>query len=151
MLAMKPAFAQETVYNPNNCPCGIKITIPIDKLNFHKPRTDCTRGFGFCFKISKIILTCNPCNEIQSTLVPRMNGDIVEGFFKYDCGQMKLHLPRELAEDEMYKGENTSEFEIEEKSICLSGEKSDNPVWVKGGIYPVEIIGEELIIPVDLD
>jgi len=42
-------------------------------------------------------------------------------------------------------------FEVEERSVCLSGEAAEKPVWVSGGIYPVDVQGEELVIAVDLD
>ena len=80
-----------------------------------------------------------------------MSGQDVEAYFKYDCGQMTLHLPKALAEDEDFKGEDMHSFEVEEHSICLSPEGAERSVWVRGGIYSVNVQGDELVIAVDLD
>jgi hypothetical protein len=149
MIVMKDSIAQI----PQNfyCPCGYQLSFMFNKLNFHKPRTDCQNGFGFCARLGEINVKCVPCNGSSGLEAPRMNGNDVEAYFKYDCGQMTLHLPKVLAEDEIFKGEDVHVFEVEERSVCLSGEAAEKPVWVRGGIYPVNVQGEELVIAVDLD
>lgn len=149
MFLMKGSFAQ--IAQNFYCPCGYQLSFLFNKLNFHKPRTDCLSGFGFCARLGEINVKCVPCNGSSGLDAPRMSGDDVEGYFKYDCGQMTLHLPKALAEDELFKGEDVSFFEVEEHSVCLSGEAAGRPVWVRGGVYPVDIQGEELVIAVDLD
>lgn len=148
MISVKTSFAQpeQNFY----CPCGAMLSFYFSKINFHKPKTDCNSGFGFCMRVEKMTVGCMPCSG-SGVMVPRMEGDGVNGYFLYDCGQMKLHLPRQLAEDEMFRNEKTDYFEIEDRAIRLSGDNAGKDVWVKGGSYPVEIIGEELVIPVDVE
>lgn len=149
LFLVKSSFAQlgQNFY----CPCGYQLSFVFSKVNFHKPRTDCMQGFGFCARLGEVNVRCVPCNGSTGLEAPRMSGDEVEGYFKYDCGQMKLHLPRGLAEEEMFKGEETNLFEIEAHSVCLTGEAVERPVWVKGGVYPVETQGEELVVTVELE
>ena len=126
MISIQHSFAQL----PQNfyCPCGYQLSFMFNKLNFHKPRTDCLNGFGFCARLGEINVRCVPCGGSSGFEAPRMSGQDVEAYFKYDCGQMTLHLPKALTEDEDFKGEEMHSFEVDEHSICLSPEGAERSV-----------------------
>jgi hypothetical protein len=46
------------------CPPGydhVGEGITIDKFNFHKPRTDCHKGFGICMEVTPYLL----CDKVR--------------------------------------------------------------------------------------
>jgi len=56
-----------------------------------------------------------------------------------------------LADDEMFKGEKLTEFEMEEGAIEIPVPDSEKPVWIKGGTYPVYEKENELVIPLSFN
>jgi hypothetical protein len=146
MMGFKFGFAQTNFY----CPCGQMITFYIDKSNFHKPRTNCESGFGLCLKISKITVGCQPCLGGKS-VGSNLEGNNVTGYIKSSCGEVEMHLPLALADDEMFKGEKLTEFEMEEGAIEIPVPDSEKPVWIKGGTYPVYEKENELVIPLSFN
>lgn len=142
MIMAKGTFAQLL---SNICPCGMMIVIDVDKFNLRKPRTECTKGFGVCFKVDKVYITCNPC-EGGRHMKAALDNNRVTGYMKADCGNLTLHLPASLATDEMFAGEPLKEFEIEDDAIPLDDGKSSRLYRVRGGVYPVEQVDDELLI-----
>lgn len=142
MIAAKGTYAQLL---SNICPCGMQIVIDVEKFNLRKPRTECTKGFGFCLKLDKVYITCNPC-EGGRQMKAAQNNDRVTGYLKADCGNLTLHLPASLATDEMFAGEPLTEFEIEDDAIPLDDGKTARLYRVRGGVYPVEQADDELLI-----
>ena len=142
MIMSKGTFAQLL---SNICPCGMQIVIDVEKFNLRKPRTECNRGFGLCFRFDKVYITCSPC-EGGRQMKAVQNNDRVTGYLKADCGNLILHLPASLASDEMFAGESLKEFEIEDDAIPLDDGKTARLYRVRGGIYPVEQVDDELLI-----
>jgi len=142
MITAKGTFAQLL---GNICPCGMQIVIDIDKFNLRKPRTECTKGFGFCVKIDKLYITCSPC-EGGKTMKASLNNQKVTAYLRSDCGKLSLHLPASLEQEEMYAGESLREFEIEDGAIPLADGVTPAQYHIAGGIYPVEHIDDELVI-----
>ena len=145
MITSKVTIAQ---WAGSICPCGQQIVFEIEKFNFRKPRTDCRKGFGLCLKLDKIYIVCSPC-EGGRPVNPELRDDMVKGYVKASCGELSIHLPASLADDKMFEGESMSEFEIDDNAIRLGDGKSGPTYSIIGGIYPVQMIGDELVINVN--
>ena len=67
------------------------------------------------------------------------------------CGKAEIHLPLSLGEDEEFQGEKMDVFEIDDEILQLNDEKSEQPIWVKGGVYPVYVRDGHYVIPVEIN
>jgi len=133
----------------NICPCGANIFFTVEKINFHRPRTDCQSGFGICLKISPIYFSCMPCGQ-NTEFTPAEQKGMVNFSVSVECGKAEIHLPLTLGADEEFKEEKMDVFEIEDETLQLSSEKNEQVFWVKGGTYPVYVKNGEYVIPVEI-
>jgi hypothetical protein len=126
---------------PNNYLTTIVFTL--DKLNFHKPRTNCMSGFGFCLKFS-FSLTC-------TEIVPKtsVSSNAVNAWIKLTSTNAELHVPLAIRNYSDFQSEKLSSFEVESNTISFvnaAGVKK----WVKGGIYPVAKTSVDYVINLPL-
>ena len=123
------------------CPSGMcpAAIITMESFNFHKPRTNCSGGFGLCLKIgfNFACLTCNGKSFIKDGKV--------NSWVKINQQTAELHVPTNIKYEKGFEKTDMSTFEIEDKSLSF---KSDAGIekTVKGGIYPVSVSGDEYII-----
>ena len=114
------------------CPANYSTTIKfsLDKLNFHKPSTNCISGFGFCIKFSLNII----CSEI----VPRtsINSNMINSWIKLTSSNAELHVPIDIRNFTDYQTEKLSSFEVQDNAISFVNSLGVQK-WVKGGVYPV--------------
>lgn len=106
------------------------ITFSLDKFNFHKPRTNCTSGFGLCIKFSLSIT----CTEI----IPKttVSANTVNAWVNLTSTNAELHVPLEIRNYSDFQTEKLSSFEVENYTVSFVNSAGVQK-WVKGGIYPV--------------
>ncbi len=129
------------------CPCGYALTIEASKFNFHKPRTDCTSGFGLCVRIRGLKLECYPCYS-KNTGFAEINGDLVRGYVHFEGNHSELVLPASLLEDQAITYDENQIFSLEDGSIVIEKENESAELSSIGGDYPFEIKDGMLLIPV---
>lgn len=145
-------FAQNNKTSPDvtggeipTCPVGTcpMATINIDVFNFHKPRTNCTSGFGVCLRFSWGI-SCVSCYYKGSVA-----GDKLTAYAKLSNAVAELHVPVGLKDAKGFEKTDMSTFEVEDKSLSF---KTSTGVekFVRGGIYPVVVSGDEYVIKLNL-
>lgn len=123
------------------CPIGLcpSLNIYIDVLNFHKPRTGCGTGFGFCLKLD-IGFSCNECKQKTG-----FDGKKVMVWMKAQSEKIELHIPRSIANAPEYYKTDLNFFEVEDNSILVR-DINGKSKSIKGGVYPVFIEGEDLVV-----
>jgi hypothetical protein len=122
------------------CPVG---NISLDVLNFHKPRTSCTSGFGFCIKLS-IMISCEPCG-----FKTYVKDNKVFAYAKIANNVAEIHIPTSLKYQKGFENADMATFEIEDKTISLKT-ASGIVKWLKSGIYPVVVLQDEYILSVPI-
>ena len=124
-----------------DCPIGMcpSLNIYLDVFNFHKPRTGCGTGFGFCIKLD-IGFTCNECKQKTG-----FDGKKVMVWFKKLSDKIELHIPKAIAEAPEFSKTDMNYFEIEENSIIVRDIQGKS-MSIKGGKYPVFMEGEDLVV-----
>lgn len=122
------------------CPAA---SVSIDQFNFHKPRTSCSSGFGLCVKVS-LSVGCIPC--IRKNV---LSDGKVNAFFRWTGKELSLHLPLELNSKADFSKEDMTSFEVEESTISVSMPSGES-YWVKAGVYPVVVIGDEYVVNMKL-
>ncbi len=130
--------------NPK-CPPGMCPTVNIflEMFNFHKPRTNCSNGFGLCIKFSTSV-TCEYCFGKSNIL-----GDKISVYTTLDDNYATLHFPMSLKYEKEFEGADFNTFEIEDQSLSFKQENGKE-VFVKGGLYPVSIVDDEMIVTLHL-
>lgn len=128
-------FSQQSTLDmpeSGNCPAGYcpGISIIIEQFNFHKPRTNCSKGFGLCFKIH-VGASCIPCLK-----KPQINKKGIEVVGLLREKDMLLSIPKDIAEINGLSESDLNAFEIENQMIEI--ELPEGYVrYLKGGVYPV--------------
>lgn len=124
-----------------DCPIGLcpSLNIYLDVFNFHKPRTGCGTGFGFCLKLD-IGFTCNECKQKTG-----FDGKKVMIWMKALADKVEVHIPRSIADAPEFNNSDMKYFEVEENTIFIRG-ASGKSKSIKGGVYPVFIEGEDLVV-----
>ena len=127
------------------CPLGMCASsyIYIETFNFHKPRTNCTSGFGLCIRYGAGI-RCYYCDKKTS-----LNGTKVTAWVNMIKDKAELHLPLAIKEDKEFVNTDLSVFEVEDKMVSFTS-KDGLEKWVKGGIYPVSKTTTDLVITLDM-
>ncbi len=151
MLASISGFAQSTKTSPDitdgfpYCPAGTcpSINISLDLLNFHKPRTGCLSGLGLCLKFTASV-TCNSC-----TGKGFIKADKITVWTKLTNQTAELHFPSSIKLEKGFDKTDLSTFELDDKMLSF---KFSNGLekFVKGGIYPVTVIGDEFVVMLSL-
>lgn len=123
------------------CPEGsyLGYTFQLDIFNFHKPRTNCTSGFGFCFRMM-VGVKC-----IKFEPKPLLSSGKVIGYARLSKSTAELHLPLEMKNDARFIGTNMAQFEIDSNTLSFVNNAGVSK-WVRGGIYPVAVMNNEYII-----
>ena len=131
--------------NPPYCPPGTCPTfyINLEVLNFHKPKTDCTTGFGFCVRIASGI-TCERCLG-KSTIE---NG-IINVYGKLNEHNIELHIPQEIQNEKGFEDADFKTFDIEDNNFSLL-QADGKPILVPGGSYPVTQIDNEFVVEIPI-
>ena len=127
------------------CPDGTNPTVSIfiNTLNFHKPRTSCTGGFGLCIKLTVSVFCASPIGKSY------IKGDQMSVSTKLTNQTAELHFPIALKYEKGFEKADLSTFEIEDKSLSFKTAKGLEKL-VKGGIYPVSVIGDEFVVTLNL-
>ncbi len=127
------------------CPPGLceHTSVSIQTFNFHKPRTNCTSGFGLCIRLG-FTTSCGYCND-RSVI----KGDKVKVWANLSGKKAEIHLPVALQSARGFEKTDMSTFEVEEKTISFTS-KDGVERWVKGGSYPVAKNGDEFIVVLNL-
>lgn len=136
------------------CPdgqCPIGGSIVIDHFNFHKPRTNCTSGFGVCIKLH-IEPVCVPCAFGYSggNLKTGISNGKLTGWWKFTDDKIELHLPASIQQAKGYQRTDFSSFEVAEQSIFINKSDKTNFAVVKAGEYKVIKMDEDLVIYLDI-
>ena len=128
-------FAQKTSLNmpeSGDCQPGYcaGITISIETLNFHKPRTDCTKPFGFCLRIH-VGASCIPCYQKSA-----LNGNNIQITGMLHDKEVVLYIPNEIRELKEFNEKDAETFELEDHMLEI--EYPDGSIkYAKGGNYAV--------------
>ncbi len=112
-------------------------------FNFHKPRTGCTTGFGLCVRFSTSI-TCEFCLRKNSIT----NGMVISSAYLNE-DEVELHLPLALQKEKEFTDTDMTSFEVEDDSWTITDEmgKLHN---IKGGVYPVKVVDEDMVVMLPL-
>jgi hypothetical protein len=146
------AFSQQsktpttTLESPVDCPLGMcpMAYINLDAMNFHKPRTNCTEGFGICIRISWGI-TCTSCFGKSG-----VSASSVKMWCVTKENTAELHIPLEIKNQKGFEKVNFSSFEIEESSMSFQY-PSGKVRYAKGGVYGTTIKDNEYVVTLSLN
>jgi hypothetical protein len=146
LMAQTEKLATDLTTDGPQCPPGLcpVVSFNLEVLNFHKPRTSCSKGFGFCIRFSTAV-NCEYCRwksgiengVVNSTI--SLSGQIAE-----------WHLPLSLKNEKSFEDTDMSFFEIDDDSFSIdmgNGHRS----FVKGGTYPVVTIDNEMVVYLKLN
>jgi hypothetical protein len=142
-------YAQSNV-QPEGCPPGQCPAIywEIEVINFHKPRTGCCCGFGFCIKLGPAQITCRPCYYLQGggTSIAGSKATVVATIVN---NKLELHIPIGINDQTGYGSVDFSTFTIDPEAIVvMQGDKKIGTT--KAGEYPVTRTTTEFIVLIDL-
>ena len=145
MLLFAGLFYTASAQTNGGCPSGTypTVSISLDMFNLHKPRTSCSKGFGLCIKFS-IKLTCESYAKTSYIKENKVFGNI-----SLVNNVAELHIPIDLKKQIGFEKTDLSFFEVEDKAISLVL-PSNVEKYVKGGVYPVRMVGEEYIVNLPL-
>ena len=73
----------------------------------------------------------------------------VNAFFRWTGKELLLHLPLDINAKEAFAKEDMSSFEVEQETISVSMPSGEN-FWVKAGVYPVVVSGDEYVVSLKL-
>ncbi|NOT51023.1 MAG: hypothetical protein HOP10_07075 [Chitinophagaceae bacterium] len=139
------------------CPLGMCVSsamFHIDLFNFHKPRTECKSGFGFCVK-GHWEYSCGFYPNCVGTINTGKAAKIENGkafcWFNIVDGKLELHIPLELEKLEEYQDVDFSVFTIDTDMIFLKNDQGKVVAKAKEGDYPVKKTEEEFVIIIDLE
>ena len=127
------------------CPDGTypTATITLNTLSFHKPRTNCTSGFGICIKFS-VSVYCG--SDMGKSYI---KSDKTTATAKVSSQTVELHLPVSLKYEKGFEKTDFTKFEVEDKTLNFKSSTGIEKL-VKGGIYPVTIVGDEYVVVLNL-
>lgn len=127
------------------CPDGTypTATVTLNSFNFHKPRTNCTSGFGMCIKFSVSVY----CGSIIGKSYINLDKTTVTA--KVNSLTAEFHLPIAMKNEKGFEKTDFTKFEVEDKTLSF---KSSTGIekFVKGGIYPVTVVGDEYVVVLNL-
>jgi len=127
-------------------PVKAVLTGSITKLNFHKPKTECLKGFGFCLKGTlNFTITANE----RMTPPTYIDGDKVV-FYGIKMGTtFELHAPvalKQVAGNDLL---DFSNFELEDGNyIAYSDGTKTITSKLKSGIYPVKLVNNDYVVTI---
>jgi len=132
-------------YGTDNCPPGTcsAFYINVEIFNFHKRRTGCEEGFGFCGRIS-VGISCEPC--MGKSVIE--NGKI-SVFGKLKDQTVELHFTQDIQLEKGFEKTDFSDFGIEDNMLSLMS-SDGKTISVPGGNYPVKIIDNEYVVEIPI-
>ncbi len=134
------------------CPPGTvpHFIVTFDVFNFHKPRTDCKSKFGLCIKGGQAQTVCVPAQNWQQYKIGLSNGKVaVLGLIQE--GQLELHIPVALKDQEGFKGEVMTEFTLDADALTILDSNGKTYAALKTGTYAVKVSGEHYIIVIPFE
>jgi len=129
-----------------DCPPGYSpgISIYIETLNFHKPRTNCNRLFGFCLRIH-VNASCIP--DYQKSAINENKMEIT-GLLREK--EVVLYIPKVVSELYGFDEKDAQTFELEDHMLEI--EYPDGSVkFAKTGNYPVVLENEAYTIRIPIE
>jgi len=142
--------AQNSKTSPNNtnlsiCPPGMCLSanVVLNRFDLHKPRTNCSAGFGICIKIG-FSVSCEYCT--QKCYLEKEN---VVGWIKVSEGAAELHLPKALELENEFENTDMNFFEIADNMLSIVDENGVEKK-IGGGLYTVVVQDDEYIIQLKL-
>jgi hypothetical protein len=136
---------------PSPCPPGMCMhwEASIKVLNFHKPRTDCKFGFGFCLKFGGGTGSCVPCGNFKNSSICKIQNGEATCYVEIKNNKLELHLPAGIKDEASFTKEDMSTFTVEKGTFTVSanGKEKTN----KEGSYPVVLSGTEYIVLIDIE
>jgi hypothetical protein len=143
--ALQIKASTDMILTAGPCPpgYGVKANYVIDRLNFHKPRTSCNSGFGFCVK-GHWEFTCVAGVPIYTPTEITPAGE-VKIWLTIVNGKIELHIPTALSQTPEFANIDMTTFEIEDSSISI-GKGGSNLGYVKGGVYNVQVVGSDYVV-----
>jgi hypothetical protein len=141
VLAQQPKSG--TLGSIGDCPTGScpSLYFELEMFNFHKPRTNCTSGFGLCVRFNTGV-ECRPCFGKSS-----LTGTKVRVWAKLSNQSVTLHLPKSIQTQKGFQSVNFSQFELEDQALSFSFPNGTKRA-VRGGSYPVSAVGDEWVIQI---
>ena len=137
---VKPAPEGQPDCPPETCP---GIVINVETFNFHKPRTSCASGFGFCFKI-KVYVDCISC--FRKSMIENGKATI---YATIDHDNAILKIPATLKEENGFENERFDSFEVEDRSISIAS-PDGRTLYLKSGIYETSQLDDMIMIKIPL-
>ena len=125
----------------DNCPPGTcsAFYFNVEIFNFHKRRTFCEEGFGFCGRVSAGI-SCETC--MGKSVIE--NGKIVV-FGKLNNQTIELHFTQDIQQEKGFENTDFTDFEIEDNMLSLMS-ADGKTILIPGGNYPVKKIDNEYVV-----
>jgi hypothetical protein len=148
LISVQFVNAQSEFERAKECPPGYipVLNFNIEQFNFHKPRTNCTSGFGLCIKI-KVESGCQAIGNFF--LKTQLAGNTVTAWGSIQNGKLSLHIPAGLKKLKGYTEADFKTFTIDDPSI-LQVTNSKVPLYLTPGSYPVAIDKEDLVVTIPL-
>ena len=138
--------AQVSKTSPDNtnfpfCPPGMCLTgsFTIEKFDLHKPRTNCTSGFGMCLKIG-FTISCESCNGKAY-----IQDDKVYAWATLNKNELEIHIPTSIKNEKEFENTDMTQFEIDDNTLSFTSENG-NQKSIIGGLYPVSVINDDYVI-----
>ena len=130
-----------------DCPmgCNSVVNFTVTTLNFHKPRTGCESGFGFCIKA----VWTQRCDCDIFKPITSITNDKVNCIARVEQRQLYLYIPRALKKLDAYKNEETGLFTVEE-GIRLSDANGKEFASLVAGEYRTRLEGENFLVIIPL-
>jgi hypothetical protein len=148
LISIQFANAQTEFERAKDCPPGYipVLNFNIEQFNFHKPRTNCTSGFGLCIRI-KVESGCQAIGSFfaKTSLV----GNIVTAWGTIQNGKLSLHIPAGLKKIKGFTESDFKTFTIDDAAI-LQVTNSKVPLYLTPGNYPVTTDKEDLVVTIPL-
>jgi hypothetical protein len=137
------------IHAQKSCPPGqivVGVVYQIETLNFHKPRTDCKSGFGFCLR-GDAHVHCTSINFPHQTSLRDGKATI---WYQIKDNQFELHLPIALKDEEDFINEDLNSFTIDSNSISIVADDGES-MMLRAGDYKVERTETDFIILIDFE
>ena len=130
---------------PNDCPpntCSA-FYINVEIFNFHKRRTGCEEGFGFCGRIH-VGISCLQC--MSKSVIEHGN---ISVFGKLNNQTIELHFTDAIQHEKGFENTDFTDFEIEDNMLSLISPEGKT-ILVPGGNYPVKKIDNEFVVEIPI-
>ena len=133
--------------DPGGCPmgCHAVLVYTITTINFHKPRTNCEEGFGFCIK-GKVGERCD-CDYFKP--VTSIENGVVKAVAKREGYKLYLYIPYALKQLDGYNNTDTNTFTVGD-DMEITDDAGKTIATMIPGDYKTKVEGENFVITIDL-